>query len=313
MGRRKKADGAASYAEERREAVLDGVREWASYYRANINRFVEDYFHIKLKLFQAIILLMMDKCSNLVFIACRGIGKTWLGAVFCCARCILYPTTKICVASGIRPQAINLLEMALGLRANSPELAKEINDRETNINNTTAKITFKNGSYIKVVTASDNARSNRANILILDEFRLIKKDTIDTILRRFLAGGRHPQYLDLPEYEHREDLVEHNKTLYLSSAYYEDHWSYTRCKDSCRFMLDDQRSSFVCGMPYQLAIKEGLLIKDDVADEMAESDFSEIKWGMEIGFLSGNRSIVYVHRNVFDKLPIELLGYPKAV
>ena len=267
---------------ERQERILAGVELWAAYYRSNIHRFVEDYFHVTLKLFQIILLVMMDKCTTFVFIACRGLGKSWLGAVFCCARCILYPGTKICVASGTRGQSVNVLEKILvELRPNSPELLNEIDDSETSLNNTTAKIQFKNGSYIKVVTASDSARSNRANILILDEFRMIKKDVINTILRKFLAGGRHPKYLDNPEYKDDKSLVEHNKTLYLSSGYYKDHWSFTRCKDSCRFMLDGRRN-FVCGIPYQLAIQEGLLIEEEVAEQMAESDFSEIKWLMEM-------------------------------
>lgn len=268
---------------DRQERILDGVREWASFYRANIHRFAEDYFHIRLKLFQAILLVMMDRCTTSVFVACRGIGKSWLAAVFCCARCILYPGTKICIASGTRGQAITVLEkVVVDLKPKSPELVREIDDRETKINNTDAKIMFKNGSYIKVVTASDTARSNRANILILDEFRMIKKDVINTILRKFLAGGRHPDYLDLPEYADDKDLVEHNKMLYLSSAYYQDHWSYTRCKDSCRFMIDDKKRNFVCGLPYQLGIQEGLLIEDEIAEEMSETDFSEIKWMMEM-------------------------------
>lgn len=271
---------------ERQERILDGVREWASFYRANIHRFAEDYFHIKLKLFQAVLLVMMDRCTTSVFVACRGIGKSWLAAVFCCARCVLYPSTKICIASGTRGQAINVIErIIMELKPNSPELAREIDDKESKLNNTDTKLVFKNGSYIKVVTASDTARSNRANILILDEFRMIKKDVINTILRKFLAGGRHPKYLDLPEYANRKDLIEHNKTLYLSSAYYQDHWSYTRCKDSCRFMLDEAKRNFVCGLPYQLAIQEGLLIEEEVAEEMAETDFSEVKWSINISVL----------------------------
>ena len=268
---------------ERHQRILDGVAIWASYYRENIHRFCQDYFHIRLKLFQAILLVMMNRCATFVLIACRGIGKSWIGAVFCCARCILYPGTKIVIASGTRGQAINVLEkIVTELRPNSPELSNEIDDKNSSINNTNAKLQFLNGSFIKVVTASDTARSNRANVLIIDEFRMVKKDVIDTILRKFLAGGRHPKYLDLPEYKDRKDLIEHNKTLYLSSAYYKDHWSYTRCKDSCRFMLDETKHNFVCGLPYQLAIDEGLLIEDEVVEQMSESDFNEVKWCINI-------------------------------
>lgn len=263
--------------------VLDGVALWAAYYRSNIHRFVEDYFHITLKLFQIILLVMMDRCTTIVFIACRGLGKSFLGAVFCCARCILYPGTKICIASGIRSQSINVLEKIMQeIRPLSIELANEIDNKQTKVRGQDAAIVFKNGSYIKVVTANDNARGNRAHILILDEFRLIKKDIIDTILKKFMSSPRHPKYLDRPEYKNRDDLRERNKTLYLSSAYYKDHWSYTRCKDSCRLMLDDRRANFVCGLPYQLAIQEDLLLEDEAVEQMSESDFNEIKWLMEM-------------------------------
>lgn len=166
------------------------------------------------------------------------------------------------------------------LRPRSPELCNEIADIK--VNTTNAQILFKNGSFIKVVTASDNARGNRANILLIDEYRMVSKDIIDTILRKFLTNPRFPGYLNNPEYKH---LAERNKTLYLSSAYFKDHWSYTKAEDNGRFMLDDKRQDFVCGFPYQLAIKEGLLFKEDVEDQMAESDFSEVKWSINISVL----------------------------
>lgn len=78
-------------ANERQTRILEGVAIWAAYYRSNIHRFVEDYLHVKLKLFQIIVLVMMDMSTTSVLVACRGIGKSFISAVFCCARCILYP------------------------------------------------------------------------------------------------------------------------------------------------------------------------------------------------------------------------------
>lgn len=264
----------------RQDRVLEGIAAWAGYYRCNPHRFAKDYLHLDLHLFQKILLVMMNSCTSFVFIASRGLGKTFLSAIFCCIRCILYPGTKICIASGTRGQSINVLEkIQTELKPNSKELANEIDEKETKINGTNAQIVFKNGSFIKVVTASDNARGNRANILLIDEYRMVPKDVIDTILRKFLTNPRQPRYLKKPEYKH---LKERNKTLYLSSAYFKDHWSYTKAADNCRFMLDEKRKDFVCGFPYQLAMTEGLLFEEDVADQMAESDFSEVKWSMEM-------------------------------
>lgn len=267
----------------RTEKILNGVAVWCAYYRSNPHRFAHDYLHLNLHLFQKILIVMMNWSSTTVFIGSRGIGKSFLSAVFCVIRCILYPGTKICIASGTRGQAINVLEkIILELKPNSPELAAEIDDKQTKINGTNAQIVFKNSSYIKVVTASDSARGNRANLLLLDEFRMIAKDVIDTILRKFLTQKRMPRYEALTKEERKAEYAkEKNKTMYLSSAYFVDHWSYLKCTDTCRFMIDDKKKQFVCGLPYQLSVTEGLLDADTVADEMAETDFNEIKFQME--------------------------------
>lgn len=263
--------------------ILNGVAIWCAYYRANPHRLAKDYLHLDLHIFQKILIVMMNWSSTTVFIGCRGIGKSFLSAVFCVIRCILYPGTKICIASGTRGQSINVLEkIILELKPNSPELAAEIDDKETQINGTKAQIVFKNTSYIKVVTASDSARGNRATLLLLDEFRMISKDVIDTILRKFLTQRRMPKYAELTKAERLAEYnKDKNKTMYLSSAYFVDHWSYTKCTDACRFMLDDTKHQFVCGLPYQLSISDGLLDADTVAEEMAETDFNEIKFQME--------------------------------
>ncbi len=267
----------------RENAILQGVDAWCSFYRSNPHRFASDYLHLNLHLFQKILLVMMNLSSVTVFIGSRGIGKSFLSAVFCTVRCILYPGTKICIASGTRGQGINVLEkIILELKPNSPELAGEIDEKQSKINGTNAQIVFKNTSYIKVVTASDSARGNRANLLLLDEFRMISKDVIDTILRKFLTQKRMPRYENLTKEERkREYAKERNMTMYLSSAYFVDHWSYLKCTDTARFMLDDQKKQFVCGLPYQLSLEEGLIDRETVADEMAETDFNEVKFEME--------------------------------
>lgn len=262
---------------------MEGASVWIAFYRANPHRLAADYLHLDLRLFQKILIVMMNLSSTTVFIGCRGIGKTFLSAIFCVIRCILYPGTKICIASGTRGQGITVLEkIMLELKPNSPELAMEIDEKETKINGTNAQIVFKNSSYIKVVTASDSARSNRANLLLLDEFRLIAKDVIDTILRKFLTQKRMPRYEALTKAERKAEYAkEKNKTMYLSSAYFVDHWSYLKCTDTCRFMLDDTKRQFICGLPYQLPIAEGLLDEETILDEMTETDFNELKFKME--------------------------------
>lgn len=264
--------------------VLNGAALWGAYYRANPDKFVKEYLHLNLRIFQKILLVMMFWSNVFVFIATRGIGKTFLSAIYCVTRCILYPGTRICVASGTRGQAILVLEKVIQeLVPRSEELKSEIDWKETKINNTVGQVYFKNTSVIKVVTASDSARGNRCNVLLLDEYRLISKDVIDTILKKFLTYRRLPDYKELTKEERKAEYnKEKNLTIYLSSAYFKDHWAYTKCEDTFNAMVSGKRKQFVCGFPYQLSIQEGLLDPETVADDMADSDFSEIKWSMEM-------------------------------
>lgn len=255
------------------------IANLAAFYRANPHRYVKDFLHINLKLFQKILIYLMNVNDYFMFIACRGIGKTFLTAIYCVVRCILYPGTKICIAAGNRSQSVNILEYIRDeLMPNSPELRAEIKDGPiTTASN--AYVTFHNGSRIKVVTASDSSRGNRCNVLVCDEFRMINENVITTVLRKFLTSRRHPKYLDKPEYQ---NLWERNKELYLSSAWFKEHWSYQKMLSFFKNEVDDTKKYFLCALPYQLSIKEGLLDAEAVADEMSEDGFSEIKWAMEM-------------------------------
>lgn len=270
----------------RYEKVMDGAAVWGSYYRENPDEFAKDYLHLNLRWFQNMLLDMMFISDTFVFIACRGIGKTFLSAIYCVIRCILYPGTSICLASGTRGQAeLVLSKITLELKPRSPELRSEINERESKINGTNAQIVFNNTSVIKVVTAGDSARGNRCNVLLLDEYRLIDKDTIDTILTKFLTLKRMPQYSRLTKKERLEEYSkEHNLIMYLSSAYFKDHWSFQKCLDVFDAMTSG-RKQFVCGFPYQLALEEGLVDRERLEDDMAATDFNEIKWSMEMDAL----------------------------
>lgn len=261
-------------AKSRYQKVMDGAALWGAFYRNHTDQFAEEYLHIQLRLFQKIILVMMFASTVVAVIAARGIGKTFLSAIYCVIRSILYPGTAICLASGNRGQATLVISKIIEeLEPKSAELRAEINQKETKITPNIAQVVFNNGSTIKVVTASDSARGNRANVLLLDEYRLIDKRTIDDILRKFLTLRRMPNYSALSESERKKEYdKEKNLTLYLSSAYFKDHWSYTKCVDTFKAMIDDRRRQFVCGLPYQLSIEEGLLDPELVADEMAETD-----------------------------------------
>ena len=270
---------------EKSERLMDGIGYWAAFYRKNPQRFVKEFLNMNLKLFQKILIYMMMVSTNFLYIASRGSGKTWLTSLYCVVRCILYPGTKICVASGVKSQAVEVItkietDFLKNYSWGSQNLRNEISFISSSVNN--ARVDFHNGSWINIVTSNDNARHNRANIIVVDEFRMVDLNVINTVLRKFLTTTRMPGYLSKPEYAH---LQERNSEVYMSSAFYQSHWAYDKTKAYFANMLDDKRKYFCCGLPYQLAIKEGLLQKEQVEDEMSEDDFDEIAFSMEMGAL----------------------------
>lgn len=54
------------------QKILRGAAVWAGYYRWNPHRFVEDYLHVRLKLFQKILIVMMNVFMTFFYIASRG-------------------------------------------------------------------------------------------------------------------------------------------------------------------------------------------------------------------------------------------------
>lgn len=274
----KKKATAKELVNDKAERVMLGVATWCSFYRANPQRFCKDFLNIKLRMFQQILIYLMAINQHFVFIAARGLGKTFLCAVFCCWKCVLYPGTKICITSKTRGQGSLVLEkIQKELMPLSGYLRAEIS--EVIVNQSRAEIRFRNHSYIEVVTASDTARGHRANLLVCDEFRMIDKNVIDLVLKKFLTAPRSPGYLNNPKYRH---LAERNQEMYLSSAWMKSHWSWELCKDYFIGMLDFDKNYACVRFPYQMSVKEGLLFKEDIEDEMSESSFSDIKFRMEM-------------------------------
>ncbi|MGP1411696.1 MAG: terminase large subunit domain-containing protein [Peptoanaerobacter stomatis] len=261
----------------RNDRIMQGVSIWASYYRTNPQRFVKEYLGLDLKWFQEILLYAMMVFSFFMFIASRGLGKTYLTALFCCVRCILYPGTKVVIVAGQKSQAIEVIEkISKELMPKSQNLRLEI--EKVTLNKQDAGIDFYNGSYIKTVTANDGARGARSNLLICDEFRLIDKEILDNVLRKFNAAPRQPGYLSNPKYL---DLQEDNKEIYLTSAWLKSHWSWQHLKTYVSSMILG-KDYCICSLPYQMAVKEGLLKKTAVENTMQEKTFDPISFAIEM-------------------------------
>lgn len=264
--------------QDKAQKLMNTVAWYCAYYRANPQRYVSEVLGIHLKIFQKIILYAMMHNNFVMYLAARGQGKTYLTALFCVVRCILFPGTKIVVSSGTLKQANEvLLKIQDDFMKQSAILRTEI--EKCNIGQNDSSIYFKNGSWIKARTSSQNSRSARANCIVVDEFRMVDLDIINTVLRKFLTSPRHPNYLNKPEYAH---LAERNKEIYMSSCWLKSHWSWEKAQAYTLAFFDDTKKYFITGLPYQISIMENLLSAEQIMDEMSENDFNLLSFQMEM-------------------------------
>lgn len=264
----------------KKKSLREGFKLWTSFYRSNPHRFAEDYLGLKLHLFQKIMIYLMFHTSLWELIAARGLGKSFLVATFAIIRCILFPSTMIVIASGTKGQAKLIVTQKIEKELMQfPNIAREI--KEIRTSNNDVRVVFQNGSTIEAVTSSDNSRGYRAHILILDEYRLVKKSIYDKVLRPFLNIQRKPPYTYKPEYSH---MVEENKELFISSAWYKNEWIWDHFKSTFNNMLKG-REAFVASFPYQLSVHHGLLSKKRVEMMRSEDNFDPVTWMMEMDSL----------------------------
>jgi hypothetical protein len=262
----------------KQEKFLFGLKKWVSYWRANPHRFVLEYLQINpFSLFQKILVFLMFQNDYFLWWASRGLGKSHLTALYCIVRCILYPGTKICIAAKNRNQSLNIIsEKIQGFYDNFPNVAREICELKTGSNDPIVK--FYNSSWIKIVTAKDSARSARANVLIVDEFRLVDNEIIKKVLRKFLTSRRQPGYLKHIKYK---GLQEPNTEIYLSSIGMKSEWSFDKFLAFESAMINGKKY-FTCGFPYQLGIKHGIIDQQRMIDEITEDDYDPISFSMEM-------------------------------
>ena len=282
------------------EQIMKIVAQRAGYYRHNVSRFVEDYLQIKyLKPFQKILLHEMFENDNFLFVACRGLGKTFLIALFAICRCILYPGTKVVIASSTFKQAKEVVEKITNeFMHKSPMLRSEI--EKCSIGQNDCGVYFKNGSYMICKVASENARGARANILIIDESRMVSRALIDSVFIPMLNAPRSPGYLNKEKYRHLQEI---GKKYYLTSAWYCQSELYTQLKDETAMMLSENSKFFVCDIPYQCSIESGILMRETIETEMAKQTFNEISFMMEYEgkFYGASSDALFSYDNLNDR------------
>jgi hypothetical protein len=265
------------------EQKLNRLKDWVTFYRRNIHYFVLHYLGIRLHFYQCIWIYLMSVSDSFVAICSRAVGKSWLLAVFACSKAILYPKSEIVICSSTKEQAgIIVGDKITSLLADSPNLAREVSNITTNANKW--QVDFHNGSIIKVVASRDSSRGKRSTFTIYEEFRLIDKSVVDSVIRPF-SYVRQAGYLSLDEFRNEDSLIEEPKEVFISSAYHKGLWWYDETLKNLKDMLAGKNSMVIC-LDYSLSILHKIKTSSRIRQEKSKMDeitaleeYDNIPWG----------------------------------
>lgn len=257
---------------------LRNFEAWAKqiwYWRTHLDRFIEDYFKIKLKPQQRVDARIFGLTQNADFVKNRGAGKTWLIAICCIAMGVLYPGSLIAVISSTAEQAVLVVKKIDEKFIRYEDVLREIDSTRHNhpvqISTHKGICTLKNGSKIESYSMG-TFRGNRAKILICDEAPDIKQADLEAVATPVTN-------------ETRDICIQRNiadydsKIISMTSACLKNNYYYTGFIKKLKRMANGETNVFAWAMSYKEAVREGIS-KQSYFDERRKS-MSEEKFKME--------------------------------
>lgn len=257
---------------------LRNFEAWAKqiwYWRTHLDRFIEEYFKIKLKPEQRVDARVFGLTQNADFVKSRGAGKTWLIAICCIAMGVLYPGSLIAVISSSAEQAVLVIKKIDEKFIQYADVLREIDASRHNhpvqINAHKGICTLKNGSKIESYSMG-TFRGNRAKILICDEAPDIKQTDLEAVAKPVTNETR-----DICIQRGIEDYD--SKIISMTSACLKNNYYYENFVNKLKRMARGEKNVFAWAMSYTEAVREGIS-KQSFFDEQ-RMGMTEEKFKME--------------------------------
>ena len=136
----------------------------------------------KLKFFQVLFLRACLRHGRILTIAPRAAGKSFICILALYLICMFRPGSHVFICSPGKAQGAKIANQKLHQLWDLLPLLKEEIIGEGNFGADYAKLSFRNGSLLDIMTPLNSTRGNRATAGILDEFRDHSADDINEII-----------------------------------------------------------------------------------------------------------------------------------
>ena len=271
---------------------IKNYEAWAKqiwYWRTHLDRFIEEYFKIKLKPYQRVDARIFGLYRNIDFVKNRGAGKTWEIAIFCIALGVLYPGSMIAVISSTAEQAVLVVKKIEEKFLVYPDVVRELNGSRHNklvqINPHKGVCWLKSGSKIESYSMG-TLRGNRAKILICDEAPEIPKNELDAVAKPIMNETR-----DICIQRGIDDYD--SKICSITSACLKNNYFYTSFINILKRMAQGEGGCFAWAMSYEEAVREGVSKQSYFDDQRKDMTTEKFQMEYESVFLGAAEGAVF--------------------
>lgn len=244
--KKKEANRPVEITEEKR---VENIKHWTTFYRRNINLYIEDRLGVRLDPDQHLMAQLINESMTFVGIASRGAAKSFMLGTVGISFAMLYPKSEIVLVASTIPQGMVIFnkirnELCGGSSKKGLSPLLSYLAKKDLIHFRTSDIALEidlgklNGSKLTVLPPLDSSRGARSTFTIYDEFRLLKKGDVDSIFEP-MGHRRQSEFLNLPEYKGRTEMMEEAKSCYISSSGWKSEWIWNLAKSTITDMLNN--------------------------------------------------------------------------
>lgn len=288
---------------------LDEYRELIAYWRVYPDRLVDYYlslgnpYNFKFIFYQRLFLRALFRHKYVYATFVRAWSKSFMSVMALMLKAILYPGAKLFTVAGGKQQSAEILSgKVLEICKLIPAMEREIiwDTRGTRARTAQTKdsviYTFKNGSTLENVAASEKTRGRRFNSGLMEECVGIDQDILNEVLIPTLNVDRIVQGQSDPE----EQL---NKSqIFVTTAGYKNTYSYEKLIEClCRSVVRP-KDAIVLGGSWRVPVIFGLLDKNFVRDLKMDGTFNEDSFEREYeSKWTGDIESAFFNSERFDK------------
>lgn len=297
-------------SEERLEPLKPALRQYIAYWREYPDMFI-DFLQtggsgeipedgLRFYYYQRVFLRAAMRYKYVFMTFPRAYSKSFLSVLVLMIRCILYPRSKLFVASGGKEQSASIIKEKVDeLCSLVPALQRELDLRpgQTRQNKDYCIFKFKNGSYFDNLSATEKSRGKRRHGGLLEECVGIDGKILNEVLipimnvaRLCMDGTMQPS----------ETL---NKSqIYVTTAGWKGTFAYDKLIQLLVWMVTEPEKAFIMGGTWRIPVLMKLLDRSFLQDLQRDGTYNEASFDREYeSKWSGTAENAFFNGEVFDK------------